>query len=564
MAERETGSRHRLTVEEAGEFLDVSPATVSALVSAGYVAGADDGTLALVDLKAFLARNADNGAGNIADSLDGDVADPQELLAALDGKADEMAHRAYEVFAAVFPEAARWSEPARTRFVDQARARFEAILAVTGQGAEVDDALVGDLQDVGAGAAWDGSPLPELLVVLRISRDLVVRTAVELAEARGRHWGMALSLLLTRILPAMDRLTDSLAQGYWAAVLGREEEDRARYQHVVENATNGVYEVDVDGVIQYANPALAGILGHDTDELDGLPLGDVMRPLESGQSVASLLREAGGPARVELSVLRRDGALRVLDIMTVARYSESSLVGFQGIVRDVTADLDLAAERNEFLALVAFDLRNPLTTVLGLGATLETHAEELPAERIVRMGASVRKHAERLARLADDLYDVSRIEAKALSLHSRAVELRRVVTDALASVPDADGVTIDIDPSLEVLADPRRLEQVVANLVENGLEHGRLPVVVSAAATAVGRVALTVTDGGDGVPEAQVPALFSRLHALGRSNRDRSRGTGLGLALVRGLVEAMDGTVWYSAAAAGGACFHVALPTPRS
>src|SRR5206468_4580529 len=131
----------------------------------------------------------------------------------------------------------------------------------------VDDALVGDLEEVGATAAWADAPLPELLVVLRISRDLVVQTAVELAEERGRHWGLALSLLLTRVLPAMDRLTDSLAQGYWNATLGREEEARARYENVVEHSSDGAYEVDLDGTIQYANQSLALILGRRVDKI---------------------------------------------------------------------------------------------------------------------------------------------------------------------------------------------------------------------------------------------------------------------------------------------------------
>src|SRR6202022_3436260 len=107
-----------------------------------------------------------------------------------------------------------------------------------------------------------------------ISRDLVVQTAVELAEERSRHWGLALSLLLTRVLPAMDRLTDSLAQGYWAAMIGREEESRARYEHVVEHSSDGVWEVDLEGRISYANPALAVILGRRLDHLEGAVLAD--------------------------------------------------------------------------------------------------------------------------------------------------------------------------------------------------------------------------------------------------------------------------------------------------
>src|SRR5205807_9043343 len=166
-----------------------------------------------------------------------------------------MARRAYDIFAAAFAAAAGWSMGEQLRFIEQARKRVEAILAVTSQGGEVDEALVGDLKEVGASAAWVGSPLPQLLVILRISRDLVVQTAVEVAEERGRHWGLALSLLLTRVLPAVDRLTDAVAQGYWEAVVKREEESLARYESVVETSSDGVFEADLDGRIQYANPS---------------------------------------------------------------------------------------------------------------------------------------------------------------------------------------------------------------------------------------------------------------------------------------------------------------------
>src|SRR5205823_1173393 len=270
------------------------------------------------------------------------------LLDALDGRSDEMARRAFDIFATAFPEASGWTLSEQARFIDQARKRFEAILAVTGQGEEVDDALVGDLRDVGAGAAWAGSPLPQLLVILRISRDLVVQTAVELAEERGRHWGLALSLLLTRVLPAMDRLTDALAQGYWAATLGREEEARARYENVVEHSSDGVYEVDLDGCIQYANQSLAIILGRRLDKIEGRSLGDVIVPITPGQSIEPLISEpTGDNERMQMSVARPDTVRRVLDFTTMPRRVEGELVGFQAVVRDITTAYDLENDKNE-------------------------------------------------------------------------------------------------------------------------------------------------------------------------------------------------------------------------
>jgi PAS domain S-box-containing protein len=341
-----------LALPAAAALLRLPPAAVEALVGSGYLVprstGPEGPEFRLADLKAFVARNADkSGDGGLIELDEGigdfDRVDPQELLDALDSRTAEMARRVYDVFATVFPDAARWGIREQARFIEQAKARFEAILAVTGQGAEVDEALAGDLEEVGARAARAGSPLPRLLVILRASRDLVVQTAVELAEEHGRHWGLSLSLLLTRVLPAMDRLTDALSQGYWAAILSREGEERARYEHVVEHATEGIFDVDLDGRIHFVNPALASIMGRPAEDLVGLALSDLVRPVDPADSVTSLFGVAAGAAgqapgaewrRLSAVTVRPDGERRRLDIQALARQSGGEVVGFQGIVRD--------------------------------------------------------------------------------------------------------------------------------------------------------------------------------------------------------------------------------------
>ncbi|MBV8235314.1 MAG: PAS domain S-box protein [Acidimicrobiia bacterium] len=573
------GKSRLVGLDEAASLLDLTADGVSALVQAGYLPAVTDPTdgdttdgdttlspagprFAIGDLKAFVARNADSGAGNLFDT-EGAPADPHALLTALDGRSEEMARRAFDIFATVFPEASSWGPTERTRFIEQARNRFEAILAVTGQGEEVDEALVGDLEEVGATAASTGSPLPQLLVVLRISRDLVVQTAVEVAEERGRHWGLALSLLLTRVLPAMDRLIDAVARGYWQTVVRREEESRTHYQHVVEHSSDGIFEVDLDGRVIFANSSLGVILGRSQENLVGAPLSDVLAPLEGANVLERLTVDTDEHDRTELAVSRPDGVRRVLEVSTSARREAGVAAGFQGVVRDVTAQRDLEESKNEFLGLITHDLRNPLTAILGLGATLETHADELATDRIQRMGQSVRRQAERISRLADDLFDVSRLEARSIVLNVRPVDLAMTVELALASVPDTAAVELHIAEGLTVLADGRRLEQVVANLIENALVHGAPPVVVAAMA-ANDEVVLSVQDHGPGIADSLLPTLFSRIRTLGRRDRDRARGTGLGLALVKGLVEAMGGRVWYDRAPGGGALFSLALPVPRA
>jgi two-component system sensor histidine kinase MtrB len=292
-------------------------------------------------------------------------------------------------------------------------------------------------------------------------------------------------------------------------------------------------------------------------------------PLEHTSLLERLMGDAGdGRVRGEITITRADGVRRVVDVTGQPRREDGMVVGYQGVVRDITAAHDLEMAKNEFLALITHDLRNPLTTILGLGATLETYASELPPDRIQRMGVSIRSQAERISRLADDLYDVSRLETSSLVLNPRTVDLATSVEIALAAAgthSDLSEVTVAVPAGLQVHADPRRLEQVVANLVDNALTHGAAPVEIAGRSSSAGTgVELVVRDHGRGVPDALVPTLFSRLRTFGRPDRDRGRGTGLGLTLVRGLVEAMGGQVHYERAEGGGAAFRLTIPSPRA
>jgi PAS domain S-box-containing protein len=547
-----------MDLAEASDLLRLPLEAVRALATAGYLKVDEEGengpSFSVSDLKGFLARNADGGSAILVPH----DADPTDLLEALEGRSGEMARRALDIFRRASPETALWTPEDERRFVEQSSARFEAILAVTQAGDDVDDALVEDLRDVGASAAWAGSPLPQLLVVLRISRDLVVQTAVEIAEARGQGSSQALALLLTRVLPALDRLTDALAQGYWSAVIGREEDARARYEHVVEQSSDGIYELDVTGRLSYANPSLQAMVGQSALELEGARLEHIFQVLGDGGAEAlarldAVATEDGGETQVTFEALRADGVRREFHVVAFPRTEDGDIVGYQGVVQDVTGIREAERARHEFLAMVTQDLRSPITTILGLGVTLEAYAEELSPQRIRRTGASIRRQAERISRVADDLYEVSRLETHSLRLTLRPTDVLGVVEAALVSVvalEDPAEVEVEIPDGLEVLADGRRLELIVAGLVENALRHGAPPVIVEAWEEVDG-IDLVVTDRGPGVPAAAIPTLFTR------------PGSGIGLYLARGLAEAMGGRVAYEPGPDGrGSTFRVHLRRP--
>jgi PAS domain S-box-containing protein len=553
------GNPRVIDLRETAALLALSEDGVRALARAGYLApvAEEPSRFALGDVKALLARLETNQESDLF-SEDAFAVDPSDLIDALDGKSTDMAERAFDVLQQALPEAAAWTPAERKRFVDDAKLRFEAILAITEHGE--DRELMDELREVGAAASWAGSPLPELLLTLRISRDLVVQTAVEIAEERGRRWGFALALVLTRVLPAVDRMADAIAQGYWLAVASEQEEVRARHESVMEATSDGVYELDLDGRIQYANPSFAVLVGRRVEDLEGAALADVLVPADPSASI-DVLTDTASPRRVALSIVRSDGVRRKIEILAQPRRRGSEIAGFQGVTRDLTAAVELEGQKDEFLALITHDLRQPLATVLGWGATLQAYGDRLEPERVRAIGGSVHGQAERIARLADDLYDISRIAGPSLLLASRAVVLEPAIASGLFSVDGGAAVELDVPGRLEVQADPRRLEQVVANLVENAIAHGAAPVRVEA--RQIGdAVEVSVSDGGDGVPSAVVPTLFSPVRTIGRADRDRSRGNGLGLSLVRDLVEAMGGRAWYDEDAPR-TTFRFTLPTPR-
>jgi len=281
-AERERAPSSLSTVE-AADVLGLPADVVRALADAGYLTPSSlrGGVprFALGDLKAFQARAAEVSGGGDFDleSTDGGL-DPDALLSLLDGRVGEMADRTLFLLQSVAPDVADWSDRRRERFRTEAVARIQAILAVCahGPGGPDEDAVAQDLAEIGADAAHRGVPLPAMLVTLRTSRDLLVQTAVEVAEERGRRWGLALAVALTRVIPAIDRLSDAVARGYWDAVLEIEAEGLDRFRTLIERVGDGVFTADADGVVRYVNPTLAQLLDRSPDGLVGRPLVDAV------------------------------------------------------------------------------------------------------------------------------------------------------------------------------------------------------------------------------------------------------------------------------------------------
>jgi signal transduction histidine kinase len=243
--------------------------------------------------------------------------------------------------------------------------------------------------------------------------------------------------------------------------------------------------------------------------------------------------------------------LSTLVLIPVATVVALLIAAYTREQRALRRDLEMRERwRTALMATLAHDVRSPLSTVTG---TIEILQDDPGTdERYQPLLASAMRQSGRVLKLASGLLEMERVEHGQLVLDHQPVPVEELAEHvAVLSQPDA--VQVDVEPGLQVHADPERLEQVIYNLVINALRHGRPPVVISGRARPEG-VEIAVEDQGDGVPEEDLPFLFERF-----SSADRAPSSvGLGLWIVRTLVEAHGGTVHYEERA--GARFVVTLP----
>jgi two-component system sensor histidine kinase BaeS len=247
--------------------------------------------------------------------------------------------------------------------------------------------------------------------------------------------------------------------------------------------------------------------------------------------------------------------------------TDDELAALAGTLNTMAAQLEQArGSERAFLLSISHDLRTPLTSIRGYAEALAdgTLDDGSPEDR-KRAAAVIGAEARRLERLVRDLLDLSRLDSRQFSLQPRPCDATEIVHDAAdAFAPQAHDLGIELvitqGSVLPVDADPERLAQIVANLVENALKYAATRVEVYAAPHGPSGVAIVVVDDGPGIPADQLALVFDRLYTV-RETPGRAVGTGLGLAIVRELAAAMGGRAWAEAVPEGGSRFVVSLPT---
>ena len=338
----------------------------------------------------------------------------------------------------------------------------------------------------------------------------------------------------------------------------------ARYHNLIEKIADGVVVVSSEGVILYVNPAAECLLRHPAEELIGTWFG---RPLASGETVEIELRPNTRPYLAQgegdpspPATNYRIAEMRVVEIVWDRQPA------YLAALRDVTERKEAVRRRDEFLAMLAHELRNPLAPILS--AVHFMHQRGLPTAELEEACAVIERQSQHLVRILDDLLDLSRVTHGKIDLRKQPIDLRTLLADAVRAsrnLAEARNLQLTTDVPTETLwveADPTRMTQVIVNLLNNATKYtppgGRIEATLRSDDS---QAILSVKDTGVGIPEVErisIFDLFAQLHV----SLDRTEGgLGIGLTLAQRIVELHGGTIEAQSEGEGkGSEFIVRLP----
>lgn len=377
-----------------------------------------------------------------------------------------------------------------------------------------------------------------------------------------------------------------------------------RFQRLVENGSDLISILGPDSTILYQSPSSLAVLGYAPEEMLGQRSADWVHPDDRERALAVLgevAAEPGSGARAQLRLRHRDGSWR--DVAIVGRNALAE-PGIEGIVmsgRDITEQVaaqralehanvelerrvgaatdelraanqalaEVAQTKDEFLASVSHELRTPLHAVLGITEAMQESVYGALNDRQLQAVQTIEASGRDLLSLINDVLEVAKIEAGRLELDCQPFAVDALCQSSLRLVREAAAkkhlrVELRLDPEApQLIADARRLKQVLVNLLSNAVKFtpdgGRIELATAADRDAQ-RLTISVSDSGIGIAAADLPKLFQPFRQIdARLSRDYT-GTGLGLALVRRLVELHGGSVAVESREGAGSRFLVSLP----
>jgi len=287
--------------------------------------------------------------------------------------------------------------------------------------------------------------------------------------------------------------------------------------------------------------------------------------LALSESTTRSLRDLVEAAK-RMSEGRLDTRVAVLDRGEAGELSAAFNSMAQQLEASFAKQRELEQARNDLITAVSHDLRTPLASIRAMVESMNDGVVSDP-ETVRRYLRTTQSEVERLGQLVDDLFELSQMDAGHLQLHVEEVSLDELIAETVDGMaPQAAASRLKLQGSIDstlppVVMDPRRVQRVLYNLVQNAIRHTPPDGTIVIRAADIGKeVMVSVVDTGEGIPSEEFPKLFERFHRADKARSRSNGGSGLGLSIAKGIVEAHGGRIWAESTPGEGATFTFTLP----
>ncbi|MEN3004187.1 ATP-binding protein [Dehalobacterium formicoaceticum] len=338
--------------------------------------------------------------------------------------------------------------------------------------------------------------------------------------------------------------------------------EKEQIENILKGMSDGVITFDTTGKIVLFNPQAKELL----DNCVEVEKNNIMEHCDYLTQLNSLYQrtlETGNLVEGEITVNEKIVSAKLSPLLDV---TDRNLIGVVTVLQDVTKDRKLEEMRRDFVANVSHELRTPISLIQGYSEAIIDDVAESPEERngFIKV---ILEEANRLKRLVEDLLELSRLQSGVISIEKEWIDIREVllqVKTKFQSLLEQNKIDFQAEIASDapcLLADRFRLEQLLINLISNAIHFAAGKTIKVTSRKLENGIELSVSDTGQGIPEKDLPFIFERFYRAEKSRNRESGGTGIGLSIVKNIVEVHDGAITVMSKEGEGATFNIMFPS---